>query len=301
MDWMPRIGLTAAALLWASSFIALKVAFSAYDPMVVIFGRMAIASICFLFFIGRFRRIHYRPGDLKWLAFMAFCEPCLYFIFEATALKNTSASQAGMITAMLPLMVAVAARRFLREPLPPRTVIGFVMAIAGTVWLSAGAVATHASPRPVLGNSLEFIAMVCAVGYMTTLKHLTRRYPPLFLTAFQAFAGSIFFFPLMFLPGATLPTAFAPGPALAVLYLGTFVTLGGYGLFNYGTSRVPASQASAFVNLIPLFSVILGWVVLKERFTPMQYIAGVLVFAGVWLSQSATRENQVRRRSGIAA
>ena len=93
MDWMPRIGLTGAALLWASSFIALKMAFCAYDPMVVIFGRMAIASVCFLFFIGRFRRIEYRPGDLKWLAFMAFCEPCLYFIFEAMALKNTQIAE----------------------------------------------------------------------------------------------------------------------------------------------------------------------------------------------------------------
>ena len=38
-----------AMVLWASTFVALKLAFRAYDPMVVIFGRMLIASLCALF------------------------------------------------------------------------------------------------------------------------------------------------------------------------------------------------------------------------------------------------------------
>lgn len=35
-------------LLWSSSFIAMKVALTGFDPMVMIFGRMAIASAIFL-------------------------------------------------------------------------------------------------------------------------------------------------------------------------------------------------------------------------------------------------------------
>ena len=45
---------------------------------------MAVASLCFLFFYPWFRHeVDFRSGDLKWILLMAFCEPCLYFVFEA--------------------------------------------------------------------------------------------------------------------------------------------------------------------------------------------------------------------------
>lgn len=287
--WLPVISLLMASLLWASSFIALKLAFAAYDPMFVIFARMALASLCFVFFLGRFSPVDYRPGDLKYLGFMALCEPCLYFVFEAQALNLTTASQAGMITAMLPLMVAITARAFLNEHITRRTVTGFILAIVGTIWLSLAGAPAPGAPNPALGNFLEFLAMVCAAGYMTTLKHLSRRYSPFFLTAVQAFVGSLFFFPILFLPQVTLPRTVVPMAAAAVLYLGTVITLGAYGLYNFGVSRVPVSQATAFINLIPVFAVLMGWWILGETFTTAQYGAAVVVLFGVFYSQDRAK------------
>jgi len=282
---LPLICLVLAMVLWASSFIALKLAFEAYDPMVVIFGRMAVAGMCFLFFAGRLRGIAWRRSDLKLVAFMVFCEPCLYFLFETHAVRNTTASQAGMITAVLPLMVAVAASVFLHERVSKRTLAGFVIAIAGVILLSASSVPSESAPHPALGNFLEVLAMVCAIGYTITLKKLTARYSPLVLTALQAFVGSVFFFPFLLPPGTSLPTEFLLVPALSIVYLGIFVSIGAYGLYNFSVSRMPASQASAFVNLIPAFTVFLGWLILGERFTPLQYVASIIVFTGVFLSQ----------------
>jgi drug/metabolite transporter (DMT)-like permease len=279
-------GLVIAMLLWASSFVALKLAFRAYDPMLVIFGRMLVASICFLPFVPRFQAQNaLRRQDLRPLLFMAVCEPCLYFIFEARALELTTASQAGMITALLPLMVAAGARVVLKEALTPGMLAGFGLAIAGAVWLSLAGEATAEAPRPLLGNFLEFMAMVCATGYTISLKHLTRRYTPLFLTAVQAFVGALFFFPFLWLPSTRWPTHWAGTPTMAIIYLGAVITLGAYGLYNYGVSRIPASQASVFVNLIPVFTVILGRLVLDERFTGYQYMASALVFLGIYISQ----------------
>ena len=283
--WLPITALLAAMVLWASSFIAMKMAFQVYDPMVIIWGRMAVATICFFFLRRRFRGIVYQPGDWKSIAFMVICEPCLYFIFEAGALTQTTASQAGIIVAMLPLLVAVAARFVLKEKITPRTMLGFVMAIGAAIWLSAGALSSELAPRPALGNLLEFLAMICATGYTITLKKLSLRYPPFFLTAMQALGGSIFFFPIMFLPPTHLPDRFEMMPILAIFYLGIFVTLAAYGFFNYGVSAIPASQASAFVNLIPVITIFLGWLVLGETFTFGQYLASLLVFAGVFMSQ----------------
>lgn len=286
-QWIPRTCLLLAMLLWASSFVALKIAFRSYDPMVVMFGRMAVASICLFFAVPRFRGLPYRRSDILFFAFMLLCEPCLYFLFEAKALENTSASQAGMITAMLPLMVAVGARIFLKERITQKTVVGFLLAIAGVCWLTAGAKPTGDAPHPVLGNLYEFLAMVCATGAMVTLKHITYRYPPLLVTALQAWVGCLFFLPFLGLPSTELPTTLDPTATVAVLYLGAFITLGAYGLFNFGASRIPVSQASAFVNLIPVFSVLLGWVVLGERFTSGQYLASAVVFLGIAVSQEA--------------
>ena len=67
--------LWAAVILWSSSFIALKFAFQRFDPMVVIFGRMFIASLCFLLVFKSLKNIDYRPGDWKLLLFMGVCEP----------------------------------------------------------------------------------------------------------------------------------------------------------------------------------------------------------------------------------
>jgi drug/metabolite transporter (DMT)-like permease len=272
-------------LLWASSFVALKIAFSGYHPMQVIFGRMLVASLCFLPFLPSFFRIKWRPQDLRYLLLMAIFEPCLYFIFEAKALVNTSASQAGMITAILPLLVAIAAWAFLKERISRLTMIGFVIAISGAIILSLAAEATISSPNPLLGNLYELAAMICATGYTICLKHLSGRFSPLLLTAAQAFIGSIFFAFFLLPADVGLPDQWLIGPGLAVIYLGTFITLGAYGLYNFGVSRIPASQAAAFVNLIPVFSVILGSVLLAERLTNWQWVAVVMVFSGVFLSR----------------
>ncbi len=274
-----------AMLLWSSSFIALKLAFQSYDPMVVVFGRMLVAAICFLFVLRRIAVFSYRAGDWKWLLLMAFCEPCLYFIFEAMALENTSAAQAGMITALLPLLVAIGAWLLLKERLSGRAWSGFALAIIGAVWLSLSGDSSDHAPNPLLGNFLEFCAMVCATGYTLCLKHLSERYNCWLLTAVQSFCGSLFFLPMLALPGTELPTAVEPTPLLAIFYLGTLINIGAYGLYNLGVSRIPASQASAFVNLIPVFTLVLAWLILKETLNHQQLAAAGLVIGGTILSQ----------------
>lgn len=274
-----------AMFLWASTFIALKLAFKIYDPMVVIFGRMMVASLCVFFFPKVLKNVKLRAKDLKLLAIMVICEPCFYFVFEAKALVYTSAAQAGMITTMMPLLTAIGAWLILKEDISIKTGIGFAVSVSGALWLSFVSSSSEHGSNPLLGNFLEFMAMVCATGYALCLKKLTERYSPWFLTFMQAFSGALFFFPVLFFPGTTLPTQFEPVPVLAVLYLGAGVTLGAYGLYSLGVSRIPASQATAFINLIPVFTLIMSSIVLGERFTGIQYMASFIVFFGVVLTQ----------------
>lgn len=281
--------LTMASLLWGGSFIAMKYAVTTFDPMVVVFARMVLGAAVLLPFAGRLRKAcDPRPGDFRLLCFMALCEPCMYFVFEANALTYTTASQAGMITSTLPLLVSAAAMAFLGERVGRRALSGLALAVAGVVWLSTSGAATEAAPNPTLGNALEVLAMCSAVGYIITAKHLSARYTPLYLTLFMACAGSVFFLPTLLLPGTQLPQSLPLVPTLCVVFLGVFVTLGAFVCYNYGVKHIPASLAATFINLIPVIAAALGWLVLGETLTPQQLVASTLVLAGVFLSQSSS-------------
>ncbi len=219
------------------------------------------------------------------MGFMALCEPCLYFIFEALALKNTSASQASVITTLLPLMVSVAAALFFAEKFDLRKKAGLGLAMAGAIGLSLGGEISVQAPAPLLGNFYEFLAMVCAAAYTIAIKKLTSRFSPLFLTAVQAWVGAIFFLPMLLLPAVPVPDTLLLKPTAAIIYLGLAVTIFAYGSYNYALSKMDAGKASIYVNLIPLFTMLLGWIFFKESFTLFQYLSGFLIFFGVGLSQ----------------
>ncbi|MCG8529969.1 MAG: DMT family transporter [Desulfovibrionales bacterium] len=282
---LPFLSLVGAMILWASSFIAMKIAVSGFSPIAVVFGRMIIASLLFLLLWKNFRGLNVRRQDWKQLIFMALCEPCLYFVFEAYALKYTSATQAGMIVATLPVFVAVAAFFILRETLSLNMWIGFFVSALGVVMLSLGATVTENAPNPLLGNTLEVLAMVSATGYMITAKSLSNRYSPLFITALQAWVGALFFLPLLaFTPGA-IPDAFPHDASLAVVYLASVVTMGAYGMYNYGLSKLTAAQSTGFTNLIPVFTMLMGFWFLGDRLTGTQFAASGLVLGGVIMTQ----------------
>lgn len=277
-----------AMMLWASSFIALKFAFASYSPMLVIWARMVVACLCFVFFIRQFMRFEYKKGDWKLLLVMSLLEPCLYFILEAEALLNTSASQAGTVTALLPLLIAAAAYFIVDERITPRQLAGFVLALGGVLWLSMESEVNESAPNPVWGNFLEFLAMCCAALYSVLLKRFSSRYSAVFLTAFPAMVGAVFFLPFQF---------FLPLPEIvdwrgigAIIYLGTCVTLGAYLCYNYAISRIPVTIAGAFGNFIPVFTVALAWLILDEELTMTQLMACGVVGLGVIVSQWRSRK-----------
>lgn len=291
--YAPIIALLLAMIIWSSSFIGLKIAFTAFHPMVVIFARMLIASLCFLaLYKFTFKNFTYHKGDLKLLLFMSFCEPCLYFIFESIALKNTSASQAGVITATAPIFVLMVAPFYLNERYNLKAWLGAIGALVGVCWITLISSPDASAPNPILGNFCEIIAMICATGYTISLKKLSSRYSPLFLTASQSFIGALFYLPFLALPWVDIPSEFPNGPSLAVLYLGGCVTLGAYGLYNYALKNVPAARAASFINLIPFFAVFMAWIILGEQLSFYQIIASCLIVASVIYSQKHMMSSQ---------
>ncbi len=276
--------LLVAMAIWGSSFVAMKLVVTELSPMVAVFLRMCIGLTAFTL-MARWvlKGFEYRAGDWKYLGAMALMEPCLYFIFESWALQYTSASQAGMITALLPLMVAVSAWWLFTEKVLMRQWLGFAVALVGVIWMTVGGASTEQAPNPLLGNFLELLAMVAATAYTLLIKHLTSRYSALFLTAMQSLIGCVFFLPLALL--SPWPAAISMEVWATLLYLGVIVTLGGYGLYNYSLSHVKTTVAAGYVNLIPAFGVIFAVLLLGDQLTAGQWAGVALIFAGVYLSR----------------
>lgn len=283
------IAVLLSVLIWASSFVVMKVAIGGFGAMNVIFYRLLFGSIFFIFFYKHFINKTYTKKDIILILAMAFFEPVLYFIFEINALAFTSASQAGVISAVMPITTIFVARVFLKEDINQKMILGSAIAIIGTIWLSAESEVKAYAPNPILGNFLEFMAMFCSAFYAIIIRHLSQKYSAIFLTAAQTFIGTIAFLPLVLAEGISFD--FSLSLFFYILYLGIVVSAFGYGLFNYALSQMPASKATIFINLVPVFSVILAFLILDERLNFTQILASLLILVGVFITQKKPRKS----------
>jgi len=117
------------------------------------------------------------------------------------------------------------------------------------------------------------------------MKRLSVRYSTWWLTGMQCVAGALFF-----LPGALLavPESLAAIPMtalLAVTYLGLFVTLGAFGLYNMAMTYMPAGRAALSINLVSPVALIAGWLMLGETMSLTQLAACGVVGFGVYLGR----------------
>lgn len=299
VDLVAVAALAVAMLLWSGTFVAMKLALLYFHPVFIVFVRMAASTLLLIPFMRAWaRRTPYRRGDWRIVGLLVFAEPCLYFLFEAYALRYTTASQAGVITSLLPLLVGVSAYFALQERLGAKTWVGFFFAMAGVMVLTLSSENSDSAPNALLGNALELAAMLMACVYTLCVRKL-RGYPPFFIAALQAGGGMVFFGLLFLFLGAPLtepPPLFPPGdpfaggplqryiPWLAIAFL-SFATIMAYGLYNTGIARLSAGRAAAWTNLIPALTLIMGIIILDERLTLVQAAALIPIIAGVALSQ----------------
>ena len=276
-----------ATILWGGAYVAMKFVLQSFHPMTMIFLLLVIASILFLFFIPSLRQKQtYTKGDWRIFSILVICQPCLYLIFEGYALSYTSASQAGMLSATLPIFVGAFGYFLLKEKLSLIAWIGCIIAICGAAWLSLGSEANEHAPNPLFGNFLQICGMVVAAVYAICVRKLSRGYTPMFMTALQTWIGVIFFLPVLFIPGMGLPEGGGTFSAwVGLLYLGIGISFGAYSLYSFSISRMSAAGASMLMNLIPVFTLIFGMSILGERLTVTQCLASALVLGGVIVSQ----------------
>ncbi len=281
---LPTLSIIGAVFLWGSSFVAMRIVLKDLHPFAVMFCRLFSAFIFIIPISIKLFPKSYQKNDWKILLAMVLFQPCLYFLFESNALTFTTSSQAGVISACLPLMVAVAAWFFLSESINSKTIIGLILSICGVILLTIFQSRQVDAPHPVLGNILEVGAMFSACANLILIKKLSSNYGAWSLTGMQIIAGTIFFMPgIKYIINAD-PSIWTMQLIFLLLYLGICVSFLAFGLYNWGISKIKVSRASIFINLIPVTAVMLGWLILGETLNSKQMIAAIIVISGVFLS-----------------
>ncbi|WP_462328207.1 DMT family transporter [Desulfobaculum sp.] len=278
--------LMGAVVLWGTSFMATKIALAGFSPPMVIWLRMTLASLLVVALYPRIPKPQYRAGDWKVLGILCLMQPCLYFLLESYAITLTTSSQAGMISALVPLLVACGAWLVLREPLSILGITGVTVSMGGVVWLSISGSPDATAPNPALGNLLEVGAMCCAAFYMVVMKRLSVRYSTWWLTGLQCVSGAVFYLPTLAFTGLPPVEGVSGAAWLAVLYLGFFVTLGAFGLYNMAMTLMPAGKAAQAINLVSPVALLTGWALLGESLSLMQLAACAVIGLGVWIGRN---------------
>lgn len=101
--------------------------------------------------------------------------------------------------------------------------------------------------------------------------------------ALKGFAPFIYMFlPMFMLQYHAVVWSAIPASAWgAIVFLAVFSTVGGYFCYKYALTKISASEASIFLNGIPIVATIVTWFILGERMTLLQIIGGLIVIAVV--------------------
>jgi len=275
-----------AMIFWGMSFVWSTQAYENLNPTTTIFLRLVVATIFFTAILFLFRlNEKINRKDLKLFALAAMFEPFLYFIFEGYGLKNTSPIIGSAIIALIPLVTPIAARIFLKERLTAMNIVGFIISFVGVIVLLLNKdLEFTASPKGIL-----FLcgAVLVAVGYSIALIRLTKLYKPLTITWMQNIIGMIYFIPLALVMEHFQPSNFANvgGYIVPVVCLGVFCSAIAYALWAFAFSKLGASRANVYSNLIPVFTAIFSYLLAIEGLTTNKIIGIVVVVAGLILSQ----------------
>ena len=275
-----------AMIFWGMSFVWSTQVYQNLNPTATIFLRLVVATFFFTAILFNFRlNEKVKKEHLGLFAFTAMFEPFLYFIFEGYGLKNTSPVIGSAIIAMIPLVTPIAARVFLKERLTPMNIVGFIISFAGViVMLLNKNLEFTASPKGILFLSG---AVLVAVGYSIALIKLTKLYKPLTITWVQNIIGMIYFIPMVIIMERFEPSNFAnvSGYIVPLVCLGVFCSAVAYALWAFAFSKLGASKANVYSNLIPVFTAIFSYLLAIEEMTAFKIIGIVVVVVGLVLSQ----------------
>ncbi len=200
------------------------------------------------------------------------------FFFTGVSLTGVAIGTI-IIMGSAPVISGILSYIFLKEKLNSVWYVSTFFAIVGCVLLLiSGEEKTAADP---LGVIFSLIAGFAFSVYILGSKALLYHQPPEAVNAVVFVGGAVFLLPIAFL--YPIDWIFEPSGYLMIFYLGAFSTVLGYLLFSSGLTRVPASTSVTLTLAEPLTAALLGFFLLGEQITSVNFLGIVFLFASLGL------------------
>jgi drug/metabolite transporter (DMT)-like permease len=299
--------LVAVVFLWGMSFTSTKIILNTgFPPLTIALLRFAVAAaVMFAILRIKEKRTAVSKADLPPLALSGLLGVTFYFFFENRGIRLTTASNASLIIATIPVFTLAADMVFFRHRVPLYKLGGICLSIAGIYALiRAGRTQAPGTGGSAGGDFAGSLLMLGAcfswVAYIVLSKKFTAGLSGLAVTSYQFMFGTLFLVPLALLERSSwVPMGL--GPWLNLLFLSLLCSAAAYFLYLYGLFRLNPTTVSSYINLIPVFGALSGVVVLGERLLPLQVLGGIAVITGVVIVNLRFGEKQAPDRTTRAA
>lgn len=283
-----------ATFFWGASFPLTKAALAHMGPTALAFLRWAISAVLLAGWLawgprpgGRGAGLAEARGLLRrhgWtVTWVALTGVTLFYFIENTALRYTTATNAGVLSNLTSVFIVFLGATLLRERLRPIAWLALIGAFVGAALVSQGAGHLRLGGPGLLGDGLMVIACLFAAVYSIGGKQLSERYASDTVITAVAAVGAAFLLPLALWEGLHLNLPLAAWGILLLLGLGSGALANLWWLAIL--ARVTASRAALALFAIPVVSAALSIALLGEPLTLTLVLGAALVMGSMAVSR----------------
>ena len=276
------------SLIWASAFFNIKIATYSYGPLTIAFLRILFGAIpvIFLCYIKKIK-IEAFSKDWYWFAAIGIINLVIPFFLIAYGVQKVQSNLAAILMASTPLSAAALAHFFTKnEKINIVKSFGISVGFTGIVFLFSDNILIDKnnifSAFLILFGSCFYV-----VGGLLTLKISNKKNEN--VTASILIWGSLVLFPISFI--LEQPWNLSPrlDSTLSLIYLGIFSTGIAWLLRFYILKHNGLVFQAQVAYLIPIFGVILGFLILNETITLKVVISMISVIIGIYIVKKGSK------------
>lgn len=286
------IFLIIATMLWGGNYVCGRFLADAIPPTLLNTVRWAISTLLLWGLLAVNKKAF--PLLKQWKEFMVlgFFGIFAFSTLTYLGLQYVSASLAGMISAGIPVAILLLTPLFLPEKISAKAWIGTIISVIGVVIIFQGSQG-GASQSSLIGPVIIVLAGLAWGMYTVLGRKFGKHTDPLTLTAGASFYGTIF--SAVSCIGTVDPNSIHIDTVavLCIIYVSTFASVAAYLAWNAGVRAVGPGVAAPFINLLPVWTVVLGLLLLDEQLFFMSVIGGILTITGAILSSYKGTEKKV--------
>ena len=287
------VGIISAFLcesLYGLSYIFTKQATQAASAFALLGWRFLLGAIVISLCVSLgFVNVNFKGKSLKPILHVALFSPCIYYIAETIGIDLTTASESGIILAIIPIASIVASILLLKEKPSKRQIMGIIITLIGVLFtvLSLGLTSSFS-----LMGYLFLLIAVLAYALYSVFASKAKNYIEGEITFAMLVSGAIFFVILAFIEGflkgsidSLIKLPFTDTNFLiAVLYQAICCSVLAFFLSNIAISRIGVNRTSSFIGVSTAVSILAGILILNESFNIYQVIGAIVIMIGVYVA-----------------